>query len=60
MEKQNNKMVRLHPKEKAPEREEYADMERIDFLIQNGLPLNDKKYGKKHFSKRVNGAKNPK
>ena len=60
MSKQNNKMVRLHFKEKAPEREEYADMERIDFLIQNGLPLNNKEYGKKHFSKRVNGPKTPK
>ena len=33
MSKQNNKMVRLHFKEKTPERGEYADIERIDFLI---------------------------
>jgi len=58
--KQNNKMVRLHFKEKTPERGEYADIERIDFLINNELPLNDKKHGKKHFSKRVNGPKTPK
>jgi hypothetical protein len=47
-------MVRLNPKDKPPIKGKYPNIDEIDFLINNDLPLNNEN-GRKQFSKKNNG-----
>jgi len=52
--KRRNNMVRLNPKDKPPIKGKYPNIDEIDFLINNNLPLNNEN-GRKQFSKKNNG-----
>ena len=46
--KRKNKMVRLNPKEKPPIKGKYPNIDEINFLINNDLPLNNEKFNRKN------------
>ena len=52
--KRKNKMVRLNPKEKTPIKGKYPNIDEMNFLINNDLPLNNEN-GRKQFNKKNNG-----
>ena len=51
--KRKNKMVRLNPKEKPPIKGKYPNIDEINFLINNDLPLNNEKFNRKNNGKGV-------
>ena len=46
--KRKNKMVRLNPKEKPPIKGKYPNIDEMNFLINNDLPLNNEKFNRKN------------
>jgi hypothetical protein len=46
-------MVRLNPKEKSPIKGKYPNIDEMNFLINNDLPLNNEKFNRKNNGKGV-------
>jgi hypothetical protein len=57
--KKKNKMVRLTPKSKPPQKAVVYDIDRVNWLINNNQSLIEDN-GKHKFSRKNNGKKTPK